>query len=56
MPKATPMDIRSSLIRAGVISPDKETKVSPMIRGANRPTKAVSRLNAILFRRGLTKH
>lgn len=56
MPKATVKDVRASLIRAGVLSPDKKVEVSPVIRGINKPTKPVSRLNAILQRRGMTSH
>lgn len=56
MSKATVKDARASFIRAGVLSPDKKTEVSPVIRGINKPTKPVSRLNAILQRRGMTSH
>ena len=53
MPKATVKDVRASLIRAGVISPEKKVEV---IRGANKPSKPISRLNAILARRNMTSH
>lgn len=56
MPKATPLDVRASLIRAGALAPDKKTEVSPVIRGINKPTKPISKLNAILQRRGMTSH
>ena len=56
MPKATPLDVRASLIRAGAIAPDKRVEVSPVIRGINKPTKPISKLNAILARRRECSH
>lgn len=56
MPKATVKDVRASLIRAGVISPEKKVEVMPVVRGVNKPSKPISRLNAILARRNMTSH
>ena len=56
MPKAAIKDVRASLIRAGVLSPDKKGEVMPVVRGVNKPSKPISRLNAILARRNMTSH
>lgn len=56
MPKANVKDVRASLIRAGVLSPEKKVEVMPVVRGANKPSKPISRLNAILARRNMTSH
>lgn len=48
MPKATMSEVRTSLIRAGQIAPVAK---QPTIRGANRVSATVSKLNAVLARR-----
>lgn len=54
MKKLNPMQVRESLIKSGILQP--ESKKPFIVRGMNKSTKPVSKVNAILARRKECAH